>query len=131
MKVLLDTCALLWWTLDPEKLSQTAASACDMISFTGGAISSISIWEIGIKAKKKNLWGQARNKFPLVAGGITPDAINRVPTFWFTLFYFGEGEKGQEKMARKPGALRGQSAGKGEKNVVFWRFRQVYWRSRQ
>jgi PIN domain nuclease of toxin-antitoxin system len=50
--VLLDTCALLWWTLDPGKLSDEAAGTCDLIPITGGAISSISIWEIGIKIKK-------------------------------------------------------------------------------
>lgn len=50
--VLLDTCALIWWTLDPEKLSKTAARTCNRIHKTGGVISSISIWEIGIKIKK-------------------------------------------------------------------------------
>jgi len=28
---MLDTCALLWWTLDPEKLSDKAAKACKKI----------------------------------------------------------------------------------------------------
>jgi PIN domain nuclease of toxin-antitoxin system len=50
--VLLDTCALIWWTLDPEKLSETAALACSEMADTGGIISSISIWEIGVKIKK-------------------------------------------------------------------------------
>ena len=50
--VLMDTCALIWWTLDPGKLSETAAIACREIANTGGIISSISIWEIGIKIKK-------------------------------------------------------------------------------
>jgi PIN domain nuclease of toxin-antitoxin system len=53
--VLLDTCALIWWTLDPEKLSQAAAAACEDIHKTGGVISSISIWEIGIKIKKGSI----------------------------------------------------------------------------
>lgn len=53
--VLLDTCALLWWTLDPEKLSPAAAAACEAASRQGAAISSISIWEIGIKVKKGKL----------------------------------------------------------------------------
>lgn len=53
--VLLDTCALLWWTLDPEKLSDRAAIACDEIYEYGAFISSISIWEIGIKIKKNKL----------------------------------------------------------------------------
>jgi len=52
---MLDTCALLWWTLDPEKLSDKAAKACKKISDTGAMISSISIWEIGIKIKKGKL----------------------------------------------------------------------------
>jgi PIN domain nuclease of toxin-antitoxin system len=50
--VLLDTCALIWWTLDPGKLSEAAARACNDIAKTGGIISSISLWEIGIKIKK-------------------------------------------------------------------------------
>ena len=52
---MLDTCALLWWTLDPEKLSDKAAKACKKISDTGALVSSISIWEIGIKIKKGKL----------------------------------------------------------------------------
>jgi PIN domain nuclease of toxin-antitoxin system len=50
--VLLDTCALLWWTLDPEKLSGKAHRYCQRIPDEGAIISSISIWEIGIKIKK-------------------------------------------------------------------------------
>ena len=50
--ILLDTCALIWWTLDPGKLSKAAAFACNNMANTGGIISSISIWEIGIKIKK-------------------------------------------------------------------------------
>ncbi len=50
--ILLDTCALIWWTLDPTRLSETAAHSCNSIAKTGGIISSISIWEIGIKIKK-------------------------------------------------------------------------------
>jgi len=49
---LLDTCTLLWWTLDPEKLSAKAGRACDRIEQDGAFISSITIWEIGIKLKK-------------------------------------------------------------------------------
>jgi PIN domain nuclease of toxin-antitoxin system len=33
--ILLDTCALLWWTLEPEKLSRKAATACTGIQDTG------------------------------------------------------------------------------------------------
>ena len=51
--VILDTCALLYWTTDPGKLTPRAWKAIastDQIS-----ISSISIWEIGIKLKKRKL----------------------------------------------------------------------------
>ena len=27
IKIVLDTCALIWWSLDPEKLSQSAKEA--------------------------------------------------------------------------------------------------------
>lgn len=47
--VLLDTHILVWWTLDPDKLSRKAMSSCSRIVNTGCCISSISIWEIGIK----------------------------------------------------------------------------------
>jgi PIN domain nuclease of toxin-antitoxin system len=53
--VLLDTCALLWWTLDPEKLSPAAARACSAAARRRIAASSISIWEIGVKVRKKKL----------------------------------------------------------------------------
>jgi PIN domain nuclease of toxin-antitoxin system len=51
--VVLDTSALLYWTLAGEELSAKAAETID------GAqeiiISSISIWEIGLKAKRGKL----------------------------------------------------------------------------
>ena len=50
--VLLDTCALLWWTIDPTGLSEKAVQICNRISDEGAFISSISIWEIGIKMQK-------------------------------------------------------------------------------
>jgi len=53
--VLLDTCALLWWTLDPEKLSSRAKEACDNIKIGSAIISCISIWELGIKIKRNKL----------------------------------------------------------------------------
>lgn len=53
--LLLDTCALLWWTLDPEKLSDPAQKACRQIPFVPALISAISIWEVGIKIKKGKL----------------------------------------------------------------------------
>lgn len=51
--IVLDTSALIYWTLDPAKLSRNAEKsivAADVIT-----ISSISIWEIGIKVKRKRL----------------------------------------------------------------------------
>ena len=51
--IVLDTSALLFWTLHRERLSQAAAAAIadtDRI-----VISAMSIWEIGIKAGKGNL----------------------------------------------------------------------------
>jgi PIN domain nuclease of toxin-antitoxin system len=53
MIVVLDTCALLYWTLDKKCLSPKAAgliAKADRI-----AISSISIWEIGIKIARGKL----------------------------------------------------------------------------
>ena len=51
--VLLDTSALVFWTLDRDRLSTAAAQAisdADRI-----ALSAISIWEVGIKVKKQKL----------------------------------------------------------------------------
>jgi len=53
--VVLDTCALLWWTLSPSSLSPTAARTCEKIQSEGAFISSISIWEIGIKQQRGKL----------------------------------------------------------------------------
>ena len=53
--VVLDTHALLWWTLDPEMLSDRAREMCARIHLSGAIISSISIWEIGIKIKRKKI----------------------------------------------------------------------------
>ena len=52
--IVLDTSALVFWTLDRERLSRTAARAiadADRI-----VLSSISIWEIGINVKKEKLF---------------------------------------------------------------------------
>ena len=51
--IVLDTSALVFWTLNRDRLSRTAAQTiadADRI-----ALSSISIWEIGIKVKKEQL----------------------------------------------------------------------------
>jgi len=56
VKVVLDTCALIWWSLDQSKLSQTAIKACkEMEKNKNGLIPSISIWEIAIKIKNQKL----------------------------------------------------------------------------
>ena len=52
--IVLDTSALIFWTLDRARLSEAAAqtiSSTDRI-----ALSSISIWEIGIKVKRERLF---------------------------------------------------------------------------
>ena len=46
---------LIWYTLDPVKLSENAAAACAKIPTKGAFVSSISIWEIGIKIKEGKL----------------------------------------------------------------------------
>ena len=52
--IVLDTSALIFWTLDRARLSEAAAQA---ISNTDRiALSSISIWEIGIKVKRERLF---------------------------------------------------------------------------
>lgn len=52
MKLLLDTCALIWWTLDQQKLSDKVLSTLNEQELS---VSSISIWEVGIKIKNKKL----------------------------------------------------------------------------
>ena len=53
--ILLDACALIWYTEDENKLSVNALKECGMIEKSGAFISSISIWEIGLKIKNKKL----------------------------------------------------------------------------
>jgi PIN domain nuclease of toxin-antitoxin system len=53
--ILLDTHALLWWTLDPERLSPTALAVCEQMERDGGFASSISLWEIGVKVRNGRL----------------------------------------------------------------------------
>ena len=50
--VVLDTCSLLWWTLQPERLSSTAKRLCEQLPTSPGWVSAISFWEIGIKQQK-------------------------------------------------------------------------------
>jgi PIN domain nuclease of toxin-antitoxin system len=51
--VVLDTSALIYWTLDPGRLSSTAHGAIENADRL--VVSAISIWEIGIKAKRGRL----------------------------------------------------------------------------
>jgi PIN domain nuclease of toxin-antitoxin system len=47
--IVLDTSALLFWTLDPDQLSEKARQSIAQVDKI--VISSISIWEIGSKVK--------------------------------------------------------------------------------
>lgn len=51
--VVLDTSAVLYWTLDPDQLSSVARQAIDDANRL--VISSISVWEIGLKVKRGKL----------------------------------------------------------------------------
>ena len=53
--IILDTHALLWWTLDPAEMSPKAYKLCSEVGLNRGFISSISIWEIGVKIENKKL----------------------------------------------------------------------------
>ncbi len=53
--IVLDTHALLWWALDPDKLSPRAAATVATMERDGGYASSISIWELGTKVKRGKL----------------------------------------------------------------------------
>ncbi|HBK95991.1 MAG TPA: PIN domain nuclease [Microcoleaceae bacterium UBA10368] len=56
MKFVLDTCALIWWSLDPDQLSQRAKAACQqMEQEKNGLVPSTAIWEIAIKVKNHKL----------------------------------------------------------------------------
>ena len=51
--IVLDTSALLFWTLDPDKLSIKASKAIESTEHI--TVSSISIWEIALKVKRGKL----------------------------------------------------------------------------
>lgn len=53
--IVLDTHALLWWALDPQKLSQVASEVCARMELDGGFASAISVWELGVKIKNGKL----------------------------------------------------------------------------
>jgi PIN domain nuclease of toxin-antitoxin system len=52
--IVLDTSALIYWTLDQLRLSAKATQAIEAADSV--QISSISIWEIGIKIKRRKLF---------------------------------------------------------------------------
>ena len=47
-----DTHVLRWWTLEPEQLSEPARQACERAEHEGARVSSVSLWELGIKVKR-------------------------------------------------------------------------------
>jgi PIN domain nuclease of toxin-antitoxin system len=53
--ILLDTHVLLWWALDPDRLSAAAAASLGAMERRGGFASAISIWELGIKVQRGKL----------------------------------------------------------------------------
>lgn len=53
--IFLDTHALLWWALDPERLSPTALRNVTEMERRGGFASAISIWELGVKITRGKL----------------------------------------------------------------------------
>ena len=53
MKLALDSGALLYWTLDPDRLTTAATEAIE--EATELTVSAISVWEIGLKAKQGKL----------------------------------------------------------------------------
>ena len=53
--ILLDTHALLWWALDPVRLSKGATEVVEAMEDEGGYASSISVWELGIKVQRGQL----------------------------------------------------------------------------
>ena len=56
MKIVLDTCALIWWSLDPNLLSPFAKNLCDVMEVEkNGLVASISLWGIALKVKKRKL----------------------------------------------------------------------------
>lgn len=53
--IVLDTHALLWWALDPDRLSATAAATLAEMEKRGGFASSVSVWELGVKVQRGKL----------------------------------------------------------------------------
>ncbi|MDJ0634430.1 MAG: hypothetical protein QNJ34_14680 [Xenococcaceae cyanobacterium MO_188.B29] len=62
MSVVLDTCALLWWSLDPDEFPAKIAVE-KMEREKNGITPSMAIWEIAIKVKNKKLDLCVRDKW--------------------------------------------------------------------
>jgi PIN domain nuclease of toxin-antitoxin system len=78
--ILLDTHALLWWRLSPEKLGKQARRACERSATIG--VSAITFWEIGVLASRGRLtlrvplseWTRETLEGPRMEGvSITPE----------------------------------------------------------
>ncbi len=83
MTYVLDTCALLWWTLDPEKLSQQAFEHCKNIDHAGACIASVSIWEIGVKIQKGKLSiGMTINSFAALLAQVKVEQVPIDTELW-------------------------------------------------
>ena len=54
-RLVLDTSALLFWTLAPERLSVRARGAIEAAAPFGRLASAISLWEIGLKVRRNQL----------------------------------------------------------------------------
>jgi PIN domain nuclease of toxin-antitoxin system len=57
--IVLDTHALIWWRVAPEKLGRKARRACERSPAIG--VSAISFWEIGVLAAR----GRLKLRLPL------------------------------------------------------------------
>jgi PIN domain nuclease of toxin-antitoxin system len=53
--IVLDTHVLLWWAVDPDRLSSAAAASLKAMERSGGFASAISIWELGVKIQRGKL----------------------------------------------------------------------------
>jgi PIN domain nuclease of toxin-antitoxin system len=53
--IALDTHVLLWWALDPDRLSPAAVASLRAAERIGAFASAISIWELGVKVQRGKL----------------------------------------------------------------------------
>jgi PIN domain nuclease of toxin-antitoxin system len=72
--VVLDTHALLWWALDPDRLSPAATTCLRDMDRDGGFASAISIWELGIKIQRGKLDLGSRSRSSLAASRTLPSS---------------------------------------------------------